>query len=84
MANRHKHHKHHKAQGGRAEYNAEGTNVMKEAHEKKRGGAAFKHGGKVHGHKGHHRIGKKRGGGVSKGADNHPFSSAYTAASEAE
>src|SRR5262245_24087743 len=84
MASHHKHHMKRK-QGGRTEYNAKGSNVMEEAHEKKRGGAAFKHGGKVHGHKGHHRIHKKRGGSVDKkGADDHPFSSAYTAASEAE
>lgn len=83
MASHHKahmKHKHHrKARGGamahRDDYAGSGDpNVAKEARE-------MKHGGKVHGHKGHHRIHKKRGGGV--GADKHPFSSAYTKGSEA-
>jgi hypothetical protein len=77
MANRHKHKK---AQGGRVEYDAKGSNVMKEAHEKKHGGAVEM--GKVQGSKGKHRIHKARGGGV--GADKHPFSSAYTASTEAK
>lgn len=71
MANRHKK----KATGGatsnegRKEYNAEGSNEMKEVHEKK-------HGGAVHGSKGKHRVHKARGGGV--GSDQHPFSSAHS------
>lgn len=76
MASHHKHHmkmKHHRAKGGRTEYDAEGSNVMKEAHEKKHGGGV--HHGKVHGHKGKHRIHKAHGGGV--GSDKHPFSSAH-------
>lgn len=76
---KHRHH-HKKAKGGRVEYDAQGSNEMKEVHEKKHGGAV--HHGKVHGHKGKHRIHKKRGGSV--GADHHPFSSAYRASTEAE
>ena len=41
-----------------------------------------KHGGRVHGHKGKHRTHKARGGGV--GSDKHPFSSAFTASTEAK
>jgi hypothetical protein len=63
----HMKHKHHRAKGGRVEYDAQGSNEMKEVHEKK-------HGGGVHGHKGKHRIHKKRGGGI--GSDLSPFSSA--------
>ena len=70
MAHRHKMHK--KAQGGRVEYDAQGSNVMKEAHEKKHGGKVDGH---VAGHKGKHRIHKAHGGGV--GSDKHPFSSAH-------
>jgi hypothetical protein len=91
MASHHHHHmKHKKARGGamstRDDYAGSGKpNVVKEAEEKK-------HGGKVHGHKGKHRIHKRRGGGVKegslkhgkKGADHNPFSSAYTPSTEAE
>ena len=74
----HKHHmkakEHRKAGGGatsmkgRDDYSGTGDpNVAKEARE-------LKHGGRVAGHKGKHRIGKKRGGGI--GADHSPFSSA--------
>ncbi len=71
MAHRHKHHKEHKAKGGRTEYSAVGSNVMEEAHEKKRGGKVAH----MHHKKGHHRMDKRaRGGGA--GADHHPFSSA--------
>lgn len=59
--------------GGRVEYDAQGSHVMEEEHEKKHGGAV--HHGKVHGHKGKHRVKKARGGGV--GSDTHPFSSAH-------
>lgn len=75
MTSHHKHHmkaKHHR-KGGRVEYDAQGSNVMKEEHEKKHGGAV--HHGKLHGHKGKHRIHKKHGGSV--GSDKHPFSSAH-------
>jgi hypothetical protein len=69
-----KHHK--KAKGGRVEYNAKGSNVMEEAHEKAGGGAVTKAlGGGVPGKKSGGRISKARGGGV--GADKHPFSSAH-------
>jgi hypothetical protein len=71
----HKHHmKHKKARGGgamahRDDYSGSGEpDVVKEAHEKK-------HGGAVHGHKAKHRVHKARGGGV--GSDKHPFSSAH-------
>lgn len=80
MANRHKHHMKHKARGGsmagRDDYSGSGEpNVVKEAKEKKGGGA-------VHGRKGKHRIAKKGGGSV--GSDKHPFSSAYSASTEAK
>jgi hypothetical protein len=70
MANRHK--AQCKAKGGRVEYDAQGSNVMKEAKEKKRGGGVEM--GAVAGSKGKHRR-KARGGGV--GSDQHPFSSAH-------
>jgi hypothetical protein len=81
MASHHKHHmKHKKARGGSMheshfEADDQGSPEMKEAKEKK-------HGGRVHGHKGKHRTKKARGGGV--GSDKHPFSSAYTASTEAK
>lgn len=72
MAHRHKVHA--KARGGRAVYQGAGSNVAKEAEHDmhKRGGKVV---GKVHGHKGKHRIAKKRGGGV--GSDTSPFTSAH-------
>ena len=75
-----KHHMKKKARGGSMsekhfEADDQGSPEMHEAKEKK-------HGGSVHGHKGHKRIHKKRGGGV--GSDKHPFSSAFSAATEAE
>jgi hypothetical protein len=66
----HMKHKHHRAKGGRVEYDAQGSNVMKEAHEKKHGGGVHVKG---HGHKHKHRH-KAHGGAV--GSDKHPFSSA--------
>lgn len=76
MAHRHKMHK--KAEGGRMEYDAKGSNVMKEAHEKNRGGPVTKAiGGAVPGKKAGGRIAKARGGGVGGGSDKHPFSSAH-------
>jgi hypothetical protein len=77
MHMKHKHHRkaHGGAMAGRDDYAGSGEpNVVKEA--------KLKHGGKVHGHKGKHRIHKKRGGGV--GSDRHPFSSAFTASTEAK
>lgn len=83
MANRHKHH-HHKARGGsemghRDDYAGSGEpNVVKEAKEKKSGGAVMKNvGGAVPGKKAGGRISKNRGGGVGGGSDKHPFSSAH-------
>lgn len=70
MANRHK-----KKSGGKVEYNAQDSNVMKEAHERKDGGACEM---KASGGRAKHRMDKKKrasGGGV--GADKHPFSSAH-------
>lgn len=69
MASHHKMHmKHKRARGGRTEYDAQSSNVMKEAHEMKSGGA-------THGKKHKHRT-KAHGGAV--GADKHPFSSAHS------
>jgi len=80
MANRHK--AMCKARGGgamagRDDYSGTGEpNVIKEAKEKKSGGAVLKNvGGSVPGKKAGGRIAKARGGGV--GSDKHPFSSAY-------
>lgn len=83
MAHRHKMHEK-KAKGGgvapkrdanKEEYNGQGSKLMKEAHEMKRGG-------KAHGHKSHHRLDKKaRGGKVhasGKDATKSPFSAAHT------
>jgi hypothetical protein len=73
MAHRHDVHK--KARGGalhegkREVYAGGASNVAKEAEHD-----LHKHGGRVHGHKGKHRMKKKRGGGV--GSDNNPFTSA--------
>jgi hypothetical protein len=75
----HKKHMKMKARGGamsgRDAYSGGSSNVAKEARE-------MKGGGKVAGSKGKHRIKKASGGSV--GADKHPFSSAYRAASEAK
>ena len=76
MAHRHKMH----AKGGAVKHETHEEREHEEEHEAglKRGGKAkhHKHGGKVHGHKGHHRLDKRaRGGGV--GSDHHPFSSAH-------
>ena len=79
MASHHKHHmKHKKARGGAAMHGREENDHSKVEEEAKE----RKHGGRVHGHKGHHRVHKKRGGGV--GSDKHPFSSAFTASTEAK
>lgn len=82
MAHRHKMHEK-KASGGgvapkkdanKEEYDAQGSNVMKEAKEKK-------HGGKVDGKKGKHRFDKKARGGSVKASGHDmtksPFSSAH-------
>jgi hypothetical protein len=73
MANRHKHH----AKGGgvepkkddeKEEYNAQGSHVMEEAKEKKRGGKVKrKEGGKVPGFKSGGRLDKYARGGRTKG-----------------
>lgn len=70
----------HRKSGGRVVYEGKGSHVAEEAEERKHGGRV--HHGKVEGHKGKHRIHKKRGGSV--GSDHHPFSSAYTASTEAK
>lgn len=75
----HRQHMKQKAKGGRVVYAGANSNVAKEAAEKKSGGSV--HVGKVAGAKGKRRIHKKSGGSV--GADRHPFSSAYSAKSEA-
>lgn len=77
MAHRHKMHR---KSGGRVVYEGAGSNVAKEAEEKKHGGAV--HHGKVHGEKSKRRIKKASGGSV--GADKHPFSSAYRSSTEAD
>ena len=68
MAHRHKHHKKH---GGRLVYAGAGSNVSKEAESSEHG--HFKKGGKVHGHKGKHRLDKRARGGRTGS----PFSSAH-------
>jgi hypothetical protein len=84
MANRHKHH----AKGGgvspkhddeKEEYNAQGSHVMEEAHEKKRGGKVKrKEGGKVPGFKSGGRLDKfARGGRAGGDMLTSPFSSAH-------
>lgn len=63
-------------------YAGAGSNVLKEATKKRRGGA-LKHKMKnveMHGKHAHHRLDRpkrKSGGKVGKGADMHPFSSAH-------
>ena len=75
MSHHKPHMKHKKARGGamskRDDYAGSGEpDVVKDV-EKKHGGGV--HVGKVHGHKGKHRVKKARGG----GCDAHPFSSAH-------
>ena len=70
MANRHSVQK--RAAGGKVYYAGGGSNVAKEAAERKRGGKVVNMAGK----KGKARLDKRaRGGGV--GADKNPFSSAH-------
>ena len=80
MAHRHKHHK---ASGGpaRKEYDAVGSNVMKEEHEKKKGGAVTRaEGGKVPGRASGGRLDKRaRGGRAGKDMTSSPFSAAHIA-----
>jgi len=86
MAHRHNVQKHAKGGGvtpkrdsDKPEYNAQGSKVMKEAHEMKRGG-------KASGKKGKHRLDKKARGGsvkaskIHEGADmkGSPWSAAHT------
>jgi len=72
MAHRHK--RHHRAKGGHAGhrliYTGAGSNVAKEAEST---GGGFRKGGKVHGHKGKHRLDKRARGGRSGS----PFSTAH-------
>lgn len=76
MAHRHKvHGKHHSIGGGTEVYAGKGSNVVKEAEERKHGGAAKHHGTKAHGHKGKHRLDKRARGGRT-GSNHAPFSSA--------
>jgi len=60
-----------RASGGRAVYSGAGSNVAKEAVEKKRGGALS-----MSDNQGKGRVKKARGGSVGVGADKSPFSSA--------
>ncbi len=73
----------HKAGGAVKPYNAQGSEVEKEAEEKKRGGKVSVHGGQ---HKGaHHRMdrpGRKRGGRAM--ADKAPLSTASKITSATE
>ena len=74
MAHRHKVHH---AKGGRTHcrtvYAGQGSNVVKEAEST---GGGFKKGGKVHGHKGKHRLDKRARGGRTHHSGS-PFSSAH-------
>lgn len=78
MAHRHKvhHHKH----GGRMVYAGQESNVVKEA---KSTGGGFKKGGRVHGHKGKHRLDKRARGGRTKHSGS-PFSSAHHGHSDSQ
>ena len=59
-------------------YAGAGSNVVKEAKERKHGGKAHKSVGKVHGHHAAHHAGRKpRMSGGKVGADSHPLSSAH-------
>ena len=74
MAHRHK--MHHRAKGGhtgRLAYNAKGSKVLEEAEST---GGGFRKGGKVHGHKGKHRLDKRARGGRTHHSGS-PFSSAH-------
>ena len=57
--------------GKEVEYNAQGSEVMKEAKEKKHGGKAV---GKMHGGAAKHRLDKRARGGRT-GSDKSPFAS---------
>lgn len=62
----------HKAKGGKAvAYNAADSNVMKEAHERKRGGKVHHHGEGEEAKHRHDRKERKRGGGVHHGHPKH-------------
>jgi len=73
----------HKAKGGAVYYTGAGSNVEKEAEEKKHGGRVHK-GEKAHGEKPKHRMDKRARGGrtnstsspFAPGSARHPFSSA--------
>jgi hypothetical protein len=71
MANRHKK----RNVGGATPYNAQGSNVLKEAKQRQDGGACGDMkaaGGRTKG-----RLDKKRASGGGVGADKHPWSSAH-------
>jgi len=72
MSNHKSHMKMKRARGGRTVYSGAGSNVVKEAEEKKSGGKVT---GFVAGAKGKHRVARKSGGRV--GSDKNPFSSAH-------
>lgn len=82
------HHGKHKASGGRTDMVVSGNpDVLKEAHEKKKGGRVHKakHVGHMHGGVARHRLdrpGRKTGGRV--GADKSPLSSAHSVTSAAK
>lgn len=72
-------HKMKKAQGGNVWYNAKGSEVEKEAEEKKSGGRVKKDVEKMEGKKSKARMDKRprKAGGGKVGSDKMPFSSAY-------
>lgn len=78
-------HKQHKAKGG-VVYSGAGSNVVKEAMEKKHGGRVGKHVEKPEGHKPKPRMDKKprRAHGGRVGSDKAPFSSAARPAQNTE
>lgn len=85
---KHRHHMKHKAKGG-VVYSGAGSNVAKEAMEKKHGGAVKHHGKHVEkpeGHKPKHRMDKRprRAHGGRVGSDKNPFSSASRPAQNTE
>lgn len=79
------HHKRHKASGGEV-YSGKGSNVVKEAEEKKHGGRVKKEVEKPEGKKAKHRMDKKprRAHGGRVGSDKSPFSSAAKPAENTE
>ena len=78
MKHRHKMAMKHKAHGGEVVYSGAGSNVVKEAEEKKHGGRVKKEVEKPEGKKAKHRMDKRprRASGGRVGSDKNPFSSA--------